>query len=105
MAQFDVYENKNPNTKKQIPYLLDVQNDLLSGLGSTVVIPICPSAETKHLIMSRLTPHVEINGSAFIILTPQLASIHRKELGEIVVNVFSYSQEIIDALDFLMTGI
>ena len=31
MAQFDVYENRNPVTKKKFPYLLDVQTDLLDA--------------------------------------------------------------------------
>ncbi len=29
MAQFDVYKNTNPLTNETIPYLLDVQNDIL----------------------------------------------------------------------------
>ena len=29
MAQFDVYLNKNPRTKKHFPYLLDIQNNVI----------------------------------------------------------------------------
>ena len=29
MPQFAVYRNKNPKTKGEIPYLLDIQSDLL----------------------------------------------------------------------------
>jgi hypothetical protein len=32
MAQFDVYENINEKTNKQIPFLLDIQNDILKNL-------------------------------------------------------------------------
>jgi len=31
MAQFDVYINSNPSTKEEIPYLLDIQNDILKS--------------------------------------------------------------------------
>ena len=34
MAQFDVYENPNPASQKSIPYLLDVQTDLLDNLAT-----------------------------------------------------------------------
>jgi hypothetical protein len=40
MAQFDVYENQNAATCQSIPYLLDVQVDLLNALGTRVVVPL-----------------------------------------------------------------
>ncbi|MDO9104072.1 MAG: CcdB family protein [Methylovulum sp.] len=105
MAQFDVYENRNPKTRRLIPFLLDVQNDLLADLATTVVIPMCPATETKILEMARLIPRLNINGQSYVMLTPQLAGIARKELGDIVVNVVDYRNDIIGALDFLVTGI
>ncbi|MGH8711698.1 MAG: CcdB family protein, partial [Burkholderiales bacterium] len=41
MAQFDVYRNANPATRARIPYLLDVQSDLLEPLTTRVVVPLC----------------------------------------------------------------
>ena len=35
MAQFDVYRNANTATRARIPYLLDVQSDLLDPFGDT----------------------------------------------------------------------
>ena len=43
MAQFRVYENSNRATKQRIPYLLDIQSDLLDDLQTTVVIPLALS--------------------------------------------------------------
>jgi toxin CcdB len=40
MAQFDVYENLNERTKNSIPFLLDIQNDVLKNLFTRVVIPL-----------------------------------------------------------------
>ncbi|SJM92565.1 conserved hypothetical protein [Crenothrix polyspora] len=104
MSQFDVYTNRNPKTRQLIPYLLDVQNDLLTELATTVVIPMCLAVEKKTLEMARLTPCMEINGQRYLLLTPQLAGIHKKELGEFVASVANYRAEIIGALDFLITG-
>jgi toxin CcdB len=40
MAQFTVYQNNNPLSKKSIPLLLDIQSNLLESLQTTVVIPL-----------------------------------------------------------------
>ncbi len=40
MAQFDVFENPNEETKQAIPFLLDVQAELLDVLSTRVVVPL-----------------------------------------------------------------
>jgi toxin CcdB len=40
MAQFDVYTNQNPLTKRAIPYLLDIQTDLLNNLATQIIAAI-----------------------------------------------------------------
>ena len=40
MAQFSVHRNKNPRTRAEIPFLLDVQSDLLDHLDTRVVAPL-----------------------------------------------------------------
>ncbi|CAA6816935.1 MAG: Unknown protein [uncultured Thiotrichaceae bacterium] len=40
MAQFDVYRNNNPASQEHIPYLLDVQSDLLDVLNTRVIVPL-----------------------------------------------------------------
>lgn len=47
MPQFTVYRNKNPQTLSVVPFLLDVQHDLLSDLETRVVIPL-RSVSTNH---------------------------------------------------------
>jgi len=37
MAQFDVFENPNQETNQAVPYLLDIQADLLDGLYSLFI--------------------------------------------------------------------
>lgn len=103
MPQFDLHENRNPKTKGLIPYLLDIQSDLLADLATAVVIPVCLAGTVSHS-MTRLTPKVEIDGERYLLLTPQLASISRKELGKTVANLASHRNEIIGAVDFLLAG-
>lgn len=105
MHQFTVYKNKNQNTKTRIPYLLDVQSNLLSDLDTRVVIPLFALTALKGKILTTLTPTFEIEGRAYVLMTPQLAGISRKELGPEVTDFSVHRDAIIAALDFLITGI
>ena len=104
MAQFTVYENINEDTKNAIPYLLDVQNDLLSDLNTRVVIPMCLSKALGNKPISNLSPVFKIDGSEYILLTPQLAGIPLQELGSAVRDLSEFRDQFINALDFLFTG-
>lgn len=105
MHQFTVYKNKNQNTKTRIPYLLDVQSNLLSDLDTRVVIPLFSSTALKGKTLTTLTPTFEIEAKAYVLMTPQLAGISKKELGSEVTDFSVHRDAIIAALDFLVTGI
>jgi len=105
MAQFTVCRNKNPQTSSAVPYLLDVQNDLLDDLETRVVVPLYPLSSIKGKPLRTLTPILDIEGKRFVMLTPQLAGIPKSELGAPVTRVEQYRYEIIAAIDFLLTGV
>jgi toxin CcdB len=105
MAQFTVYRNKNPQSRSAVPFLLDVQNDLLEELETRVVVPLCPVSTMKGKTLRTLTPALEIEGDSFVMLTPQMAGISKSELGVPVTRVEHYRFEIIAAIDFLLTGV
>lgn len=105
MAQFTVCRNKNPQTRSAVPYLLDVQNDLLDDLETRVVVPLCPISAMKGQTLRTLMPALEIEGERFVMLTPQMAGIPKSELGAPVTRVEQYRFEIIAAIDFLLTGV
>jgi toxin CcdB len=105
MAQFTVYQNKNPSTRSAVPFLLDIQNALFGDLETRVVVPLRPASALKGKIVKNLTPLLQIDGEWFVMLTPQLAGIPKGELGSPVAQVQQHRTEIIAALDFLVTGI
>ncbi|HSS79206.1 MAG TPA: CcdB family protein [Thermoanaerobaculia bacterium] len=105
MAQFTVYTNKNPNTRTAVPFLLDIQSDLLKDLETRVVVPLRPALSLKGKVLKTLTPLLVIEGEAFIMLTPQLAGILKSELGVPVTQVQQHRSEIIAAIDLLVTGV
>ena len=105
MVQFDVYRNANPATRARIPYLLDVQSDLLDPLATRVVVPLCKPEVLKGKLADRLNPLFEVEGRKMAMLTPELAGVSRKILGEQIGNLSDERSSIIAALDLLITGI
>jgi len=105
MAQYDVFENRDPATRKRIPYLLDVQSDLLEGLATRVVIPMAAAPRDDEARIGRLMPAFEIEGSTVTLVTPQLAGVPCAMLGQPVVSLAQRSHEIIAALDVLISGV
>jgi toxin CcdB len=105
MSQFDVYRNANPATRARIPYLLDVQSDLLDPLATRVVVPLCKPEVLKGKLAERLNPVFEVEGRRMAMLTPELAGVSRKILSERVGNLSNERYSIVAALDLLFTGI
>ncbi|MCJ1885369.1 CcdB family protein [Pseudomonas sp. LA21] len=103
MKQFDLYRNANPRTQAEIPLLLDVQSDLLTSLNTRMVIPL---SRGKGLAgINRLMPEVTVGDETLLLLTPQMAGIARRELGEPVGSLAHHSKDIIAAIDLLISGI
>lgn len=103
MAQFDVYLNPNPDTKQSVPYLLDVQADLLEDLATRVVVPLV-TVSAMGKAANNLNPEFKIKRISVVLSTPELAGVPTRTLGEKVCSLKDCRNEIIAALDFLFTG-
>ncbi|MGB5279452.1 MAG: CcdB family protein [Gammaproteobacteria bacterium] len=103
MAQFDVCRNPNPDTQAAIPYLLEVQSDLLESIATCVVVPLVRTSERKKPA-KYLNPCLDIEGTQVIMLTEQIAGIPRRALSKRIASLSSKRQEIMTALDFLFSG-
>lgn len=105
MAQFDVYRNPNPASRAHVPYLLDLQSGLLDTLATRVVVPLCKPEVLSDKPAERLTPAFEVEGRKLFLLTPELAGVPRKALGQPVANLAAQRRAIAQALDLVFTGI
>jgi toxin CcdB len=103
MAQFDVFDNPNAETNEAIPYLLDVQADLLDTLSTRVVVPLV-AASAMGKAIKHLNPEFTINNTAVFMSTAELAGVPIRAIGEKVGSLKDQRQEIVAALDFLFTG-
>src|SRR5687768_13616787 len=104
MAQFTVYRNKNARTKAAFPFLVDVQSDLLEDLQTRVVIPLSKTGVLTKKPVTHLTPILQFEGEAYVLLTPQLAGVAHSELGPATGSLAERRDTILAALDFLLTG-
>ncbi|HEY4645616.1 MAG TPA: CcdB family protein [Steroidobacteraceae bacterium] len=104
MRQFTVYRNKNPRTKGALPFLVDVQTDLLEDMQTRAVIPLGKGAALARKPIEHLMPAISFEGEDYLLLTPQLAGISRSDLGAVAGSVAEQRQMILSAIDFLLTG-
>ncbi len=104
MAQFDVVENTNAETRKTVPLLLDVQSDLLDSMATRIVIPLI-DADQYGPPVARLNPVVEIDGAAFVLSTAEMAGVPASVLGRRVANLSRRRTEILAAIDILFSGV
>ena len=105
MAQFSVYQNKNKATQARYPLLLNIQNDLLATMQTCVVVPLTKVETMTHSPFSKLTPILSVQEQDYCMMTPQLAGIHKRELGAEVEVLTAYQHDIISAVDFLLCGV
>ncbi|WP_256427080.1 CcdB family protein, partial [Vibrio cholerae] len=67
--------------------------------------PLTPLDLLEKKAPSHLCPMIHIEQGDFVILTQQMASVPTKILVEPVADLSTFRDEIISAIDFLITGI
>jgi toxin CcdB len=105
MAQFDVYINPNSSTRDAFPYVVDIQNPIISEIATRIVIPLGRITYFKNEEMKGLTPIIEYENEKLLLLTAQIASIPENKLKNPVGTLSHFRDEIISSLDFAITGI
>ena len=86
MARFDVYVNPGRN-QRNVPYLVDVQSNVISGLATRIVVPLRPLASfSPDSLPPDLFPIIVVDGTDYVLDTPQLGAI---PLGELKLRVTS----------------
>ena len=104
MKQFDVYANIDTDTSQAYPYFVDVQTKLLDSLHSRVVIPLT-EALADHSLPNNICPKVEIDGKKYYLLTYQITTVSSSFLRKHENTLLLNRSEIINSIDFLISGI
>lgn len=99
MAQFDVW------TRRRGPgLLLDCQSDFLNDLETRFVVPLVARTRNVHLI-PRLNPTFEVGGEILVMTTQHAFNLYTVALGRRVGSLSHEHHRIVDAIDFLLSGI
>lgn len=105
MARFDIYPNPGHTRKSDVPYLLEVQSDLLNALDSRVVVPLRRVDRfDKVTLPQNLAPVFEIDGLTCFMETPKLAAVPSRILKTPVASLADHHAAVTTALDFLFQG-
>ena len=105
MAQFDVYLNYDKETREEHPYLVDIQHTVIDDLITRMVLPLTKQSNLSGGTLSHLTPVIEYGEEQLVLLTPQIKSVPTDSLKEPVGSLAYFRDEILDALDFSVSGV
>lgn len=103
MARYRAYRNPIKSEWTLTPFLLDVQNDLISAIETRVVVP-SRSLEYFSKPLELLNPVFEVKGRPVVMDTAALAAIPRAALKGEAADSHEHVFEIHNAIDFLFHG-
>jgi toxin CcdB len=101
--QCAVYRNQDDATG-EIPYLLDIQSNLLSDLATRVVVPLVRAGAFGRPA-SRLHPTFLLDGEQVVMATHLLAAIRARSLGEAVASLDDHRDAVTSAIDVLWSDV
>jgi len=104
MARLDVYRNSGAQAE-DVPYLLDVQAEVLSALDTRVVVPLRRRDRFPQVLTPpNLMPIVTVEGVACLLETSKLAAVPLRILKTPVASAADHHVAITAALNFLFQG-
>ena len=104
MGQFMLYKNTSEESSETYPYFVDIQNDLLDALNSRLVIPLT-AAKSLSANISNLCPITTVDDEEFVLLTQQMTNVPVSALQRPAGSLAHLRDDIVSAVDFLITGI
>ena len=103
MAQFDVFANPSSSASQAVPFVINLQSDLLIEIRAVVVAPLVSAGGLRR--DQRLYPILEVAGQPVALVVTELATLPRSALRRPVANLAAERSRIIAALDLLFTGV
>ena len=104
MAQFRIHRNLSSGASRGIPFLLDIQADLLGGLATRLVVPLYRRDACTGNLLAGLMPAFEVAGETCVAVIPEMASVPAKCLGNEIADAGARRNDILSALDLLISG-
>lgn len=104
MAQWDVYPNPSARSRDDIPYLVDLQSNLLDALPSRLVAPLALTRLAPEGVPRALCPVFNIDGVSVVLLPHEAGPIEARLLKRRVDSLLPHAHDVVAALDALVSG-
>ena len=105
VAQWDVYATPNPGSRVDVPYLVDVQSDLLRALPTRLVVPLAPPRRRLSGLPQRMSPVFVVQDMQLLLVPQEAGPVDARVLRQPVANLRADAHRIIDALDAVVSGV
>ena len=102
--QFSVFENPSPRRREHYPYVVDVQNDLISSLATRMVVPLAVTELGAQDLQRRLCPVFVVRGQSLMLVPFEAAPLDKRLLKIEITSIRERSDEIIAAMDAVLSG-
>ncbi len=102
MAQFDVHRNTGKQ-KEAIPFVVVVQSSQFDEYRRRVVVPLVRKSAIGKISHSSFNPTFKIRGTPVVLHPLEIVSVPVSQLGDFVESLNDESQQIIAALDELLS--
>ena len=105
MAQFDVYPNPSKSQRADIPWIVEVQSELLSALPTRLVVPLALRRNMPAAVPRALCPSIDWAEEELVALPHLAAPFRARDLGKAQGNLRMQAAALIGALDAVLSGI
>jgi len=102
MAQFDVHRNRGPG-REAIPFVVVVQSSLYDEYSRRVVVPLVRKSYLNKVSHPRFNPTFRVDSIPVVLHPLEIVSVPKDQLGKRVSSLAKNSDQIIDALDELIS--
>jgi toxin CcdB len=103
--QYDVYPNPSPRMRDVYPYVLDIQSDLLKALATRMVVPLALTSLPPSSLPKRLCPLVLVKGQSLMLVPFEAAPLDKLHLKSKVASLRERANDIVAAMDAVLSGI
>jgi toxin CcdB len=104
VAQFDVYPNPSSSAARGVPYVVNVQSDLIDGLSTRLCVPLA-TFDFAGSIPLKLSPNVVVKGRRLHALAHFAAPLPAARLRRPVANVAAEASALVAAIDVVLSGV
>lgn len=104
MAQFDFYPNPHPESRRFVPYVLDVQSALIDPLGTRLVMPMSRVGVQQARLPVSLCPVLEVAGEPLALMPHLAAPVTVQRLNTPAGSLAHCAADIIAAMDAVLSG-